>query len=480
MSTRKTTIALAAVALVLSTAAPATAASSALAWAQCADHETAQCATLTLPIDRADPGKGSFGMAVARIPATDPGRRIGALVVNPGGPGASGVDFAFKSEALFPEEIRARFDIVGFDPRGIGASQPIQCASGLVRGLAAATPRDQAGFDRLVAGNRALRDDCRARSGPLFDHVDTGAVADDLDDLRIALDEPMISYFGVSYGSLIGQQYARQHGDRLRAAVLDGNMDHSLGLTDFAATAAGAAEDALAEFASWCSVSTECALHGVDVLARWRELLAAADEGKLYEGEPTNPSSPWYVLQTAYGNLSRADVVGLGRFLASLHIGTPKAQPDSPAATVSDETVSNGRLPVLCQDWDMRVADQGQLDRLVAAERAAAPNMRYSTELREAWLGCVGWPSEVNNPPAPARVDPRTPTILLTNPKHDPATGHAWAANVHRQLPTKTTLLTYDGIGHTAYPWSGCVRGLANTYLLDGSLPAPDTVCPAG
>ncbi|MET0136685.1 MAG: alpha/beta fold hydrolase, partial [Kibdelosporangium sp.] len=205
----------------------------AITWQPCAEDATAECGTLKLPVDWAKPRGEKFDLAVARRKATDPAKRTGILLINPGGPGGSGVNFALGAKGFFSPEIQARFDIIGFDPRGVARSAPVQCSLELLRNPVSTYPTSQAEFDALADYNRKLRDDCRKNTGPIYDHVDTLSVVQDMDAIRRSLGERKINYYGVSYGTLIGQQYAERYGDKIRAMIIDSNMDHSLGTKDF-------------------------------------------------------------------------------------------------------------------------------------------------------------------------------------------------------------------------------------------------------
>lgn len=199
-------------------------------WRQCPEDRAVSCGTLQLPVDWSEPGGATFDLALARRVATDPARRIGALFVNPGGPGGSGVSFALAAAATFSPEVLQRFDIVGIDPRGVARSHPVVCsADALGQPGDTALPRSPAEFAALVAFNRRLAADCRQHTGPLYDHVDTVSVARDIDAVRAALEEDEINWYGASYGTLMGQLYAELFPGRIRSMVNDGNMDHSLG-----------------------------------------------------------------------------------------------------------------------------------------------------------------------------------------------------------------------------------------------------------
>ncbi|WP_432003135.1 alpha/beta hydrolase [Streptomyces sioyaensis] len=443
-----------------------------LTWQPCKGHSDAQCTTLNLPIDWSSRGK-TFGLKVVRRKATNPSKRIGVLLINPGGPGGSGVDMALKSS--FPAELRERFDIVGFDPRGIGRSHPITCSKELINKVPQELPRNQAEFAHLASYNRKLREDCRKHSGPLFDHADTLNVVRDMDALRAALGEQKINYYGHSYGTLIGQQYAQRYGRHVRSMVLDSNMDHSLGTTKLATTAAAAVEDSLTAFAQWCKTTSTCSLHGQDVLGRWNRLLSSADRSQLSDAD--TPVSVDDLISRAYDAFAAPEWPAFAKWLNSLHTGTPHRQAHPSHTGPATGTEAHVRPAVFCQDWQTRIRDYQDLRALVQAEQAAAPHARTSPEMREAILGCVGWPKRTNNPQRPLHIGPDAPTILLVNARHDPTTGYAWARNVHRQAPHKTRLLTYEGSGHGALV-TPCTTHAMTQYLLHLTLP-PQRSCPA-
>ncbi|GAA4621272.1 hypothetical protein GCM10023196_008510 [Actinoallomurus vinaceus] len=187
----------------------------------------AECATLSVPVDWAHPDGPTFGLALARRTATGPGVPVGALVFGPGGPGDSGVDRVVTGIDRFSPEIRRRFDIVSFDPRGVGRSSPVTCSPDLLARRPSPKIEDQAAFEATLAYNRRLRADCRARTGPVFDHLDTAQTVRDLDAVRTALGEAKLTFHGSSYGTMLGAQYAETYPRRVRAMVLEGVMDQA-------------------------------------------------------------------------------------------------------------------------------------------------------------------------------------------------------------------------------------------------------------
>ncbi len=267
-----------------------------IAWESCESpygEGDFECGTLTVPVNWQRPDGTTVDLALARHRAADPDRRIGSLLLNPGGPGQSGVDLAFSAPTSFSPELAARFDFVGFDPRGIARSAEMHCAGDKVTARRAAlNPTDEASFQTLRQANRALADSCREVSGPLADHMDTRSVARDMDAIRAGLGERRISYWGGSYGTLIGQQYAELFPHRVRAMVLDSNMDHSLGTWGILKTRTETLEASFGLFADWCERTPSCLLYGKDVRALYESYYRAAKRAASSTPSPTAPSPP--------------------------------------------------------------------------------------------------------------------------------------------------------------------------------------------
>ncbi|GAA1544738.1 alpha/beta hydrolase [Streptomyces albidochromogenes] len=450
--------------------------SNAIVWKSCPQDATAECGSLRLPIDWAHPSGVTFDLAVARRKATDPDRRVGVLLVNPGGPGDSGVDFAVRrAKAHFSADVQKRFDVIGFDPRGVGASHPVKCSQELLAQRPSAYPRSQGEFEQLAAFNRTLRQDCRRHSGPIFDHADTLSVVHDMDAIRRSLGEKEINYFGHSYGTLIGQQYAEQYGDRIRTMALTANIDHSLGARQFLVSSAVTAEDSFQQFVTWCDRTRSCALHGRDVTAVWDDLLARADRGEIQEpGKRDQALTANAITQVAFKAFYGPDWDGLATYVARLGAGELKErrQPQQPRISeVGDKpTTAEPFHAVFCQDWRIRPKDYREFANLTQAELRAAPHMRGSPRIHAAVAGCVGWPYKVNNPQHRPQIT-EAPKILMLHSLHDPANNYAWATNVHRQTRKTTVLVSYEGAGHSVYGRTNCTRKAVDDYLLELKLP---------
>ncbi|MEU4230088.1 alpha/beta fold hydrolase [Nonomuraea sp. NPDC026600] len=251
-------------------------------WGPCEEEPTVECGTLAVPIDWSKPYGATVKLALARRWATDPSARIGSLLTtNPGGPGNSGVNDILRPSG-FSEDVQRRFDIVGYDPRGVARSGSTTCTASVYNEMPYPVMTSQADYDKWVAFAAKLHADCRKQTGPLYDHLDSANVARDMDAIRAALGEDKLTSYGVSYGTLAQQMYAEMYPNRIRAMVLDSNMDHSLNVKGFQVTEAATVQDSFDEFVAWCERDTDCVLHGRDVKALWRGLLEKADRGELY------------------------------------------------------------------------------------------------------------------------------------------------------------------------------------------------------
>jgi pimeloyl-ACP methyl ester carboxylesterase len=441
-------------------AAPAAVAhpSSTIAWHTCGKQHDAQCATLRLPVDWSHPGGATFGLAIARRPATDPAARVGTLIFGPGGPSDSGVDRVANGAGRFSDDLRRHFDIVSFDPRGVAGSNPVVCAPDLLAAAPAPVLKSQADFDATVAYNRKLWADCRARTGPVFDHADTASTVRDLDALRAALGERTLTFHGSSYGTLLGEEYAERYPDRVRAIVLESVVDHSVGTTGLLRTQAWALQDSFDAFVAWCDQDTTCALHGQDVRAVFAGLLAKAGAGQL-------GMAPFDLVATVHGGVKGPDYPELAQLLAGLQAGG-QGKPVGNLGVV---------VPVFCSDWALPVRDYAGYAAVLRRAAAVAPDVRYPAQVFALTM-CLGWPKPVANPQHVLHVRTSIPLLLL-NSRHDPATGYNWALEVERQLGRHGVLVTYEGAGHGSYTLSDCMQQTADRYLIALTVPRPGTTC---
>lgn len=453
----------------------------ALDWQPCDDGF--QCAALPVPLDRDDPAAGTVDLALVRRPAPDQSRRIGSLVVNPGGPGSSAVSFLRRAWQAVPEPVRARFDLVAFDPRGVGDSAPVRCVSTLEMDALVAldpTPDDAAELKVLEAGRRQLAEGCARQSGRLLPHVSTDQVARDLDLLRASLGDAGLTYLGYSYGTSIAAEYLRLFPTRVRAMVLDSPLDPTLTWEQVLEGQSTGFDVALGAFLGDCE-RTGCAFRKAvqgDLTAAF-DALAARVETTPLPGDGRRRVGPGeFSLGVGAGLYSRANGwPAVAQALAAAEDGD-----GSVLLTLSDaylnrtdegyENTSEANLAVNCTDrpWPRDTAPY-----LALAERVRAVAPRFGPAIALSGLGCSVWPVEAERVPAPVRAEGAPPVVVIGITR-DPATPYAWAQGLGDQLAS-AVLLTVDGDGHTSYRTgaSRCLLDAVDGYLVDLRVPAPTT-----
>ncbi|MBE1501468.1 pimeloyl-ACP methyl ester carboxylesterase [Amycolatopsis lexingtonensis] len=454
-------------------AAPASATES-VAWKPCADAPDVDCGTVTVPIDWGHPDRGTTTIALARRKATDPQARIGSVLMDPGGPGGSGTGEVKAGWAL-SAEITKRFDTVGFDPRGVGAGTQIKCGLDELIADHPKVPKNQAEFEQLAQYNRKLGESCGRITGPLARFGDTKSVARDMDAIRAALGEPKLTYYGVSYGTLMGQQYAELFPDKVRALVLDSNMDHSQYTAwDFLNSETQSVQAEFGEFAAWCDRTASCALHGRNVSKVTRDLQDKAARGELKDPQSGEVITPLDLASIFQGSFYGPSWDRLATVLKSFADGT---QPPASARLREDTPINNVFQSVFCDDWRLPVHNFAELETYRRTAAALAPDVKVNSLGWTAVTGCIGWPERASNPQHPLQVH-GAPPLLMVSSRHDPATPYAWSQTAARQ--SGSTLLTYDGWGHGAYfKNSQCVTKATDDYLISGKLPAKGTHCAA-
>ncbi|WP_432090730.1 alpha/beta hydrolase [Streptomyces sp. NRRL F-5630] len=447
------------------------------------------CATVRVPLDYADPSGAEVPLAVARKPATGPGGRLGSLLLNPGGPGGSAVDFLTGyAGAHYPEAVRARYDLVGVDPRGVGHSAPVRCLDGPAMDRWAATdltPDDAAETAALRRSFHGFADACRSRTGKLLGHVSTAEAARDLDIVRAVLGERRLDYVGASYGTYLGAMYADLFPRRVGRMVLDGAMDPSIGSRRLSLEEAAGFETAFRAFLRDCARREDCPLPATEAAANHTlaAFLAAldrtplrTDDGKrrLTEAQATTGIIAALYTEAAWPALRQA----LGEASGSGKDGTT-------LLSMSDayyERGANGHYsPLMAANAAVNCLDAPPAFTGPAAVRAALPDFEKASPVfgrALAWtaLNCADWPHPATG--TPHRVTaPGAPPIVVVGTTRDPATPYRWARSLAAQL-TSGHLLTYDGDGHTAFNrGSTCVDTTLTTYLLAGTPPTPRTTC---
>ena len=438
----------------------------------------AHCDTLWVPLDYSDPSLGTIPTSVVVVPAKDPAERIGSLLVNPGGPGESGVQFVDQAYPLFAT-LNERFDIVGFDPRGTTGPDAVTCEGTdaldhdvsldpLVAGSSTAEAD-------LVASTLAFDSSCRLRSGWLLPYVGTVNAARDMDALREALGDQQLTYLGFSYGTALGATYASLFPTHIRAMVLDGDIDPALSFMEQSIQQGASFEASYDEFVSRCQAETKCPL-GSDPGATITGLLArlAASPVETPDGRVVgrgtvigglvaamyDPGS-WGGFYTALGAAARGKVASLQSLVDSYTGRGPQGYDHSTPANAAINCADHG-VPESLADYDAMALS------VQANEPHFGQDEVYSV------LTCAYWP---DHGPAPAALDVTgAPPILLVGATQDPATPYAWSVALQQQI-AGSVLLTRDGYGHTSYELSDCVQTAVNAYLESLTVPAIGTTC---
>jgi pimeloyl-ACP methyl ester carboxylesterase len=454
-----------------------------LDWKPCRDDE--QCARLTVPLDYAKPEGRTITLSVLMVPANDTNRRLGSLVVNPGGPGGSGVDFvAAERAAYFGEELRRAFDIVGFDPRGVGGSTPLHCASDAQLDTLVEsdpdpdTPAEVRYADGLL---RALGRGCLRRSGDLARHMSTLEVAKDLDILRSALGDQKLVYFGASYGTFIGATYADLFPRRVGRMVLDGALDPSLSTVELNLVQARGFEVALRAYVGACVERRGCFLGStVDQgTARIRSFLDQV------ETEPLGTNSQrdltvgtamygiwqslydkryWKVLDEALQRAFRGD----GSVLLALADAYTERGPRGYLSNSLEVLYA-----VNCLDHPDSIPSS-EVARYLPRFEKVSPT--FGASFAYTLSGCSSWPVKTGRVPRPLHAA-GAPPILVVGTTRDPATPLTWARALAEELDSGI-LVKRDGDGHTGYnSGNDCVDTTVESYLVAGKVPDGEVDC---
>ncbi|MGC7099556.1 alpha/beta hydrolase [Amycolatopsis lurida] len=472
-----------------------------LSWGECAPYATtsstktafgvkgAECARLTVPLDYAKPDAETITIGVLRHRSDGSGERIGSLLFNPGGPGASGMA-AVAGMAESSPALTSRFDLVGFDPRGVGASQPqVRCLTDAERDTERAddveTDGSPEGVQAQEAENRTFAERCAERTdhhAAMLANVGTRDVVKDMDVLKSALGDAKLSYVGYSYGTRIGSTYAETFPQNVRAMVLDGALDPEQDSVESLVAQGEGFGKAFDEFVKWCVAEQDCAL-GRDpagATKAYQDLTrplidnkAAVGDGRLlsYEDATTGTVQALYT-QQLWDTLNS----GLNA-LKSGNGGTLMKLADTYNERGSDgrySTTQDAFTAIRCVD-DPRVTDKAKILESQERYMQVAPFLDDGRPDGAALDSCAFWPSPNTSEPHTPKVD-GVPPVLVISTTNDPATPYEAGVNLAKAM--KGSLLTYEGTQHTVFLQGvTCVDRAGADYLIDGTLPAEGTRC---
>ncbi|EOD65828.1 alpha/beta hydrolase [Amycolatopsis vancoresmycina] len=436
-----------------------------LRWTPC--HGQFQCAAAAVPLSYREPQGATLSLAVIRLPAGDPGRRLGSLFFNFGGPGTDGVGELTRFAARYPPELGARFDLVSFDPRGIGGSAAVSCP-GADQPAGSPLRQPEAFWAAAAATGKAC-----AAGGALLSHLSTANVARDMELLRQAVGDASLNFYGYSYGTYLGGTYANLFPDKVRAMTLDGTLDLVANATgkpgqehqpvDVRADVAGAQQQELDEFFAVCAAAgPKCAFSGGDPKAKFAGIFAHASRGPGVGSLMKTVSSALY----QSGRWKR-----LAQTLAAMPADPGAASP------VLDPYVpvhSPGFLAVQCLDSD-NPQSPGDYAALAARESARQPYFGLGAVYSMAQ--CAGWPARDEDRYTGPWNRPRRNPVLVLNNRFDPATPLHNAEATAAELGDGRVLVV-DGYGHTSLDVpSACASAAVVRYLADLATPAAGTTC---
>jgi pimeloyl-ACP methyl ester carboxylesterase len=447
---------------------------------------------VTVPLDWDDPTGETIELAVARHNAT--GNSMGSMLMNPGGPGGSGYDFvAYSASYIVTEDVLANYDIIGFDPRGVGQSTGIECYTDpndkdeLLYGTFDADYGTEAWIEELTAVQTDWVEACVENTGDLLGNLDAASVARDMDVLRAVLGDEKLTYLGYSYGTYLGSVYAELFPEKVGRMVLDGAVDPLVGDLDALATQMAGFESAYRAFLEFCFDSNDCPFSGgVNSAMQQTEnlILDAGDDGlRSSDGRVLDTATIGTgLIQNLYSESLWSRLV---QMLADLDAGDAEL-------TFESADDYNSRIPgpfydgngyeiytaVTCNEGTLGTDGVSPLEGLAVIDERA-PYLGFATALDDYValdVTCSNWPYPAAAMPASYDAE-GAPPILVVGTTNDPATPYSQAVSLAKQL-SSGVLITYEGEGHTIYAGGvACVDDTVDAYFLRGEVPSADPMC---
>lgn len=445
-----------------------------------------QCGKIAVPVDYAKPDGDVTNLALMKFPAT--GTKIGSLVINPGGPGESGVQAAIGLVDNLPSQIREQFDLIGFDPRGVASSSPaLWCNSDADNDKIRTDPGvdySPAGVEHLEKMTKEFIARCVDKLGKDFlENVGTANVAKDLDAIRIALGDDKLTYLGYSYGTRIGSAYAEAYPDHVRAMILDGAVDPNANPIEADIKQAKAFQNAFDDFAADCAKSSDCPL-GTDP-AKAVDVYRSLVDPLVTKPAPTKDPRGLSYSDAIIGTIMALYSPNLWRHLTDGLTKLKEGNGDT-MLVLADmymrrdsqghySNATDARIAVNCVDQPA-VTDRAKVVEEDRRMREVAPFMSYGEFTGYAPLStCAFWPVPPTSEPHAVSA-PGMPPALVVSTTHDPATPYQAGVDLAKQLGGG--LLTFDGTQHTVvFQGNACVDGIAAAYLIDGTMPPAGAKC---
>ncbi|GAB2466180.1 pimeloyl-ACP methyl ester carboxylesterase [Conyzicola lurida] len=462
-----------------------------LEWSPC-EPEGRECSTVTAPIDYENPGDGDIELAVVRV-ATDSDDRVGSLLMNPGGPGGSGVELVQQAaEYVTSDALRESFDIVGWDPRGVGLSTPVQCYDDAdMDAFLYSVPANPTGSDAWLAEQvdreKAFADACLENTGPLLGFIDVESNARDMDLLRAVLGDKKLTYLGFSYGTSFGAHYAELFPENAGRLVLDGAIDPSLESPETFTVQMAGFENAYRAFVEDCLLTSACPFTGtVDTaLAQSKTLFDGVEARELRSDDGRQLTASTLGTALSYPLYDEGSWPALSQMISELEEGDATLAlqlADGYNSRNDDGTYADQATAVYtaatCLDGQFTGGLDGTRATLDAID-AAAPTIGAFVSYAD-WahisIACQNWPFPSSIEAHAITADGAAP-ILVLGTTNDPATPYTWAEAMASQLDSGV-LITREGEGHTAYAQgNACIDETVDDYLVDGLVPVTDPLC---
>jgi pimeloyl-ACP methyl ester carboxylesterase len=453
-----------------------------LDWKSCGG--VLQCTELSVPMDYANPGGDTMTLSLNKRPGAK--NAAGSLLVNPGGPGASGLEIVRDAvPMMFGQKLQRGFDVIGFDPRGVGSSTPVKCENpeeqdaSRAEQFDATTDEGLAAMRKASAGYAAL---CAERTGEALGFVDTVSAARDMDVMRAALGDKQLNYLGYSYGTSLGAHYAQLFPQNVGRLVLDGALDPTLDNNDITMGQAVGFEHEIRAYMQDCLDSGDCPFTGEleDALDQLRELFDSVEANPMVSSDgrrvpiidfvngfiiPLYDNSTWPMLTEGLRNAIAGNVDDI-LYFADLSAGR-----ESDGSYTGNGTAAFTSINCLDYPMDAGIpAMRAEAEALVEAAPTIGKYLAYGP------VGCQDWKYPATGKPGELTAKGAAPIVVIGT-TGDPATPYAWSQSLAEQLES-ASLVTFEGHGHTAYGRSnGCISDAVESYFLDGTVPADGLRC---
>ncbi|KIW47919.1 uncharacterized protein PV06_00568 [Exophiala oligosperma] len=466
-------------------------------WKPCSnttDIPNLDCGTLEVPMDWNNTGGSKIKLDVARL-RTNGTNNLGSIFFNPGGPGGPARDTCagLSQDPGDFSELLDHYDLICPDPRGVGPSTQVVCDDDLWASTPSYFVDDEASWEKVLEFNKALGESCLNLTGPHMGFLDTASAAKDLDALRIAVGDDKFNYLGFSYGTQLGARYAELFPDHIGRMVLDGGVDPSLSEYESYVQGNWAMNDELVRFFEWCDYNSSCALHNSNssdstgnssTAAIWDTLIARANETPIpAPGCAANATGG--LAGTCKVNATGYDIIFKLENIFQRYANWPALSQAMKQATEGNATLLSvdfdplayANLAIGCLDNPTESTTYDEHVTLQNLGKAMFPHALGSSMQLQFATTCIGWPFKPRNPPHmfnSTAGDGLSP-ILIVNADHDPATGISEAVGLHRQIPN-SIFLSRTGDGHTSYGADETLRDAMNAWLINGTMPAQNTV----